>query len=49
MQVLKGPSKTVLNCSSFDEAILILMPYHKDDRLKPISHHHKNQLGGRID
>jgi hypothetical protein len=38
MQVFNAPAKAVLNCSCFNEAILILMNNLKNDRLKSISH-----------
>ena len=41
MHILKSPSKTVLDCPGFDEAILVLMYDGDYNSLQPVGH----QLG----
>ena len=44
MQILKGPTNAVLNCSALNETILILMNAFHNYPLKPIGSHLRKEL-----
>jgi hypothetical protein len=48
MQVLKGPSKAILNGSRFDETILIFLNNAHNDSLQPISQKLSENFYGSI-